>query len=175
MKTLSYNTEKEIKVGFMIIVIVAAVITILKIKELQFNDANSVETIRASRIEMNNRNSTSFPLADAKLIEEPGTVAQTPVGADVASGNEVAVQLKTWMNNKAYWNEEEVENEKALTQQMSTWLKNGTFFSDETFGESSTGKVEYQSDNAGEGYNMELNSQMKTWIAYGNYWSEASN
>ena len=175
MKTLSYNTEKEIRVGFMIIVIITAVFTTFKIKELQLNDANSVETIRAHRIEMTNRNSTSLPLADAKLIEEPVTVAQTPAGADVASENEVAVQLKTWMNNKAYWNEEEVENEKALTQQMTSWLKNGTFFSDETLDEPSAGKVEYQSNNIREGHNAELTSRMKTWIACGNYWGEASN
>ena len=100
MKTLSYNTEKEIRVGFMIIVIITAVFTTFKIKELQLNDANSVETIRARSLEMTYSNSTSLPLADAKLIDEPVAVAQTPAGVDAASGNEVAVQLKTWMNNK---------------------------------------------------------------------------
>ncbi len=175
MKAIMVYTEKEIRVGLMIVLILSAVFTTFKIRELQTRDLNKADLFRT---ELTSANKTIFkPVseADATLIEEPVTFTQTPARADVASGNEVAVQLKTWMNNKAYWNGEEVENERALTEQMTTWLKNGTFISDETFQELPADQAEYQLNNADEGYNTELKSEMKTWIACGNYWSEANN
>ena len=73
MKTLSYNTEKEIRVGIMIIVIITALLTTFKIRELQVNNANSFESVRPGSIETTNT-LPMMPLADAKLIEEPAPV-----------------------------------------------------------------------------------------------------
>ncbi len=168
MKTLSYNTEKEIRVGIMIIVIITALLTTFKIRELQVNNANSFESVRPGSIEMTNT-LPMMPLADAKLIEEPAPVSNTSAIKDLATKNELAVQMKNWINNQTYWNEDVVENEKTLTLQMTGWLKNGTFYSDETFDNPSAGKVKDQLSNT------EIASQMKTWIACGNYWNETSN
>ena len=190
MKTITYNAEKEIRVGIMIAIIITAVFTTLKVKELQINNSNSAQTMRADPIGITNSSYPALPLADARLIEEPVQAAGTTTTSNAASENgiELAVQMKTWINNKAYWNAEEAESEKVLGHFMTTCLKNGTFFSDEAFDElpaenekelslkmiSNLKYGNYFSDESFDevmpGNRSELAGQMKLTLASGNYW-----
>ncbi len=190
MKTITYNTEKEIRVGIMIAIFTVAIFATIKVREFQMKDTYMVEETRADRIEYIHSTIPVLPYADAKLIEEPAPLAANPTAADAASANELAVQLKTWINTKSYWSKEEVENEKELATQMTTCLKNGSYFSDETFDElpadnekeltrsmtTSLKNGTYFSDETSEEEPVEnraaLTTQMKLSLASGDYWNE---
>ena len=190
MKTITYNTEKEIRVGIMIAIFTVAIFATIKVREFQMKDTYMVEETRADRIEYIHSTIPVLPYADAKLIEEPAPLAANPTAADAASANELAVQLKTWINTKSYWSKEEVENEKELATQMTTCLKNGSYFRDETFDElpadnekeltrsmtTSLKNGTYFSDETSEEEPVEnraaLTTQMKLSLASGDYWNE---
>ncbi len=193
MKTLSYNTEKEIRNGIMIVVFATVIFTTFKIKELQLNDLKSTEALRAAHIEMATNNFAAFPVADAKLIEEPAKAFETPTDSKVVSGNEIAVQMKTWMTTNSYWNDEEAANEQELVLQMTNNLRNGTYFKDEIDYEnqsdatsevtrlitSSLRNGKYFSDKTDAevpaSNQPELATQLKLSLASGNFWSGEKN
>jgi hypothetical protein len=160
MKTITYNTEKEIRVGIMIAIFTVAIFATIKVREFQMKDTYMVEETRADRIEYIHSTIPVLPYADAKLIEEPAPLAATPTAADAASARELAVQMETWINTKSYWSQEEVESEKELVHKMTTCLKNGSYFSDETFDE-------LPADNE-----KELTHKMTTNLKNGTYFSD---
>jgi hypothetical protein len=189
MKTTTYNTEKEIRIGIMIAVIISAVFTTFKVRELQLTNTYSTETMSMNPIGLTSSSFTSSPLADAKLIEEPAQAAETlETAGGAGSRDELAVQMKTWMNNKAYWSDEQTENEEDLTHYMTSCLKNGTFFSDEIFDESpatnekglttklisnlmSGSYFSNDSFDAPAENTTDLAGQMRLTLASGNFWN----
>ena len=183
MKTISYNTEKEIRIGITIIVFIMAIFAAIRIRELQLNDMNFAETLRADRKEISYTNFQSLPVADAKLIDEPLQPAESLVttNASLVNEHELALKLKTWVNKGGYWSDETAENENELAQQMTTWMKNGTFFNSEKAEEFPATKYEKQSDRTNSENidsatpEKELVSQLKSWINKGEYWSVANN
>ena len=129
-------------------------------------------------------------LVDLDKVRNIGIMAHIDAGTSSTTTQvkELAVQMKTWINNKAYWNAEEAESEKVLGHFMTTCLKNGTFFSDEAFDElpaenekelslkmiSNLKYGNYFSDESFDevmpGNRSELAGQMKLTLASGNYW-----
>ena len=178
MKTLSYHTEKEIRVGITIVVFIMAVFATIKVRELQLSGTNYTEDMSTNRTELSLNKFSTMPLADARLIEEPiqASENQTNTAASV-NEHELALQLKTWVNSGEYWSNENTENNEELTIQMTTWLKNGTYFKSGDAEELPTSSLENQSCTVKKG-NRDINnpgedlaSQMKTWITRGDYWS----
>jgi len=163
MKTITYHTEKEIKIGIMVVIFITIIFTTFRIKELQLNNRSYGDPGRADRTELINNPIPSMPLADADLIEEPDPAAVTLKASGAASANELAVQLKTWINDNAYWSQEEVESDKELDYKMITSLKNGSYFNDETFEELPVSNK------------AELTTQIKLSLANGDYWNEDNN
>ena len=90
MKTTTYNAVKEIRVLIWIFVITLSVFTTLRIKELQINEVNEREQMKAEQIELNNVGFPSLRVLDAKLINEP------------------VLEVEAWMNNNSYWGTETV-------------------------------------------------------------------
>ena len=160
MKTIAYNTGKEVRVGIIITLFMVAIFATIKVREFQTKDSYMTEETRIDRIEFIHNTIPVLPFADAKLIEEPAPAAATPTMVKAVSTKELAVQLKTWISNKSYWLQEEAENKQELAHQMTTCLKNGSYFSDETFEEE---PVENRAA---------LTTQIKLSLASGDYWNE---
>ena len=182
MKTISYHTEKEIRIGIMVALFILAIFTTIKVRELQLSDTTYTEAMSANRIELSVSNFSSMPVADAKLIEEPMKASEPMVSAGTpANEQEVALQLKTMVKKGAYWSDENAENNEKLALQMTTWLKNGTYFKSDDADELQTLNYENQTNpdvNATLDTNTpekEVASQMRTWITKGDYWSIANN
>lgn len=156
MKTLSYNTEKEIRVTFMIVVFVIAIFATIKVKELQIKELNMQEEVMDDRVEFVHSAIPILPYADARLIEEPAKSADSQTSAVIGSGNEkeIAIQLKTWISNKSYWEEEFTGQEKELSVQMTNWIKGGDYWNTE---------VPEQEPP--------LASQLEAWISKGAFWN----
>ena len=181
MKTISYNTANEFRVAIVIGLFTVAIFATVKVKDLQLKQTNNSEEMRVDRIEFIHNTIPILPYADAKLIEEPATVTGSLTAQGLSkSEQELASQLKTWVNNKSYWNEEESGNEKALTHQMNSWLKNGTYFSDQDLNEVPAVNGENQKNISINAKSVsitpekDLAAQMKSWITSGDYWSLAT-
>ena len=182
MKTISYHTEKEIRIGITVALFILAIFTTIKVRELQLSDTTYTEAMSANRIELSLSNFSTMPVADAKLIEEPMRASEPMVSAGTpASEQELALQLKTMVNKGEYWSDENTENNQELALQMTTWLKNGTYFKSVDTEEFQTFKYENQTNPGGNGTldtntpEKEVASQMRTWITKGDYWSIANN
>ena len=72
--------------------------------------------------------------------------------------NELSIQVKTWMGNCTYWNEESDSNVQDLANQMKLWISKSDFWSQET-------------ESAEPG----LALQMKLWIYNSKYWCEETS
>lgn len=127
MKTTSYNPEKEIKAGIWIALLTIAIFTTVKVKELQINEKYSDPGIITENI------STGFPalpLLDAKLIEEPAAAANSTANkANEKVEKELALQLKSWMDDNAYWSAEANASEQELASQIKSWINDGAYWS----------------------------------------------
>ena len=182
MKTISYHTEKEIRIGLMIALFVMAVFATIKVRELQSGRTNYAESISDRRIELSLNNFPAIPVADARLVEEP-MMASEPIAAVGAPANEheLALELKTMVIKGEYWSNENAENNEELALQMSTWLKNGTYYSPDEPGELPPLNTAIQTNPAkyvgidSNSPEKDVASQMKIWIAKGDYWSAANN
>jgi hypothetical protein len=155
MKTLSYNTANEIRIAMMIAIITTAIFATIKVRELQVNDMNNQETMRPVRTEAIQPGFPNLPVADAKLIEEPTFQAGT--SSTATQVKELAVHMKTWINNSTYWSDEATANKDALALQMEAWINNGDYWSNDAANEQQL-----------------LASQMEAWIGNGDYWSRVS-
>ena len=182
MKTLSYHTEKEIRIGITIVVFIMAVFATIKVRELQLSEKNYAEGMSADRIELSPNNFSTMPVADAQLIEEPMQASETITTTNTSvNDHELALQMKTMVNKGEFWSDEIVENDQELALQMTTWLKNGTYYNSDDAGELPATKYANQASPANKGtmdtetMDKELASQMKTWINKGDYWSVANN
>jgi hypothetical protein len=71
MKTLFYNTVNEIRVGMMVVVFTMAIFATIKVRELQLNDVNKIEMLRANAMALSSAVFPASSMTDAKLIEEP--------------------------------------------------------------------------------------------------------
>ena len=158
MKTISYNTEKEIRVAFMIVVFLIAIFATIKVKELQVKEISFKEEARIDRVEFVHSAIPVLPFANARLIEEPVPVTKgQSTMKEGAKTEEVAVQLKTWISNKSYWEEDATGQNKELTVQITNWIKGGTYWNTEVSEQEPL-----------------LASQLEAWISNGTYWN-ASN
>ncbi len=151
MKTLSYHTANEIRIGMMVALFTAAIFASVRIRELQVNDMNSSEKMRSDRIEVIHKSFPILPVADAKLIEEPTYEPGTSLTS--TDEKELSIKMKTWINNNTYWNDETAANKEELALQMESWLQDGAYWS---------------KDNPDE--EQLLASQMEAWIGNGEYW-----
>lgn len=132
MKTITYQSANEIKFGTMIAIFTFAIFTTIKVREIQVNDMNSGNLMRPDKTELSNDRFLVFPAPDAKLIEEPAFESATTLSNDPNSlkhREELAVQMKTWMNNSTYWSDEATAHKDALALQMTTWIGNGDYWS----------------------------------------------
>ena len=182
MKTISYHTEKEIRIGITIAVFIIAVFATIKVRELQFSETNYTEAMSADQIELSLSKFSTMPVADAKLIEEPMKASEALATTSIsANEHELALQLKTMVNNGEYWSDENAENNEELVMLMTNWLKNGTYYHSDEAGELPATRYENQTNPANKGNidtntpEKELASQIKTWIIKGDYWSIANN
>ena len=159
MKTLSYHTASEIKVGIWIALFTVAIFTTVKVKELQLNEPTFIETMNTEHVEVSHNSFPALPAADAKLIEEPmeSTGKQAIANAASNNGQELALQLRSWVESSAYWSDEIAEEEE-LALQMKTWMNDGTYWSRDA-----------EPEEPG------LDLTMKSWINSGAYWSTADN
>ena len=73
MKTTSYNAEKEIRIGILVVVFAISIFTAVRVKELQLNEATNSNETRSSHILTNSVNTPTMPILDARLIDEPAT------------------------------------------------------------------------------------------------------
>jgi len=182
MKTISYHTEKEIRIGIMIAVFIMAVFATIKVRELQLSGTNYTEDMSSNRIELSVSNFSTMPVVDAKLIEEPMKTSEALVTTShTANEHELALQLKTMVNNGEYWSDENAESNVDLALQMTTWLKNGTYYNSEeageptaTWNENQPGPANIRSINSNTP-EKEVASQMRTWMTKGDYWSIVNN
>ena len=158
MKTIANHTEKEFRFGIMVVILIIAIFSTIRVRELQIQQTNKMEETRTNRIESNTRVIPVLPFADAKLIEEPvpATNGQTTM-TGFAKTNEVSVQLKTWISDKSYWEEDATGQEKELTVQLTSWMKEGTYWKAEVSEQEPV-----------------LASQLEAWISNGAYWNGAN-
>ena len=71
MKTTSFNAEKEIRIGILVAVFALSIFTAVRVKELQLTEATNSNETRSGQIMTNSTNTSSMPLFDARLIDEP--------------------------------------------------------------------------------------------------------
>lgn len=185
MKTTSYNAAKEISLAIWFAVLTITIFTTIKVRDLQLNEVKNGNQMSTLRTEKNKQSFPAFEVADAKLVEEPLAHYQTAINssndksvkelalqmeswmngkaywADEATGSyeqqELAQQMKVWINTSAFWSEETNTNEQDVAAQMGTWINNGAYWSDEPITNE-----------------HELASQMETWIDNGTYWNLAN-
>jgi hypothetical protein len=132
MKTITYHTANEIKFGMMIAIFTFAIFTTIKVREIQVTDMNNSNRMSPDKTELSNDRFLVFPAPDAKLIEEPAFESGTTLRNDPNSSKnqeELAVQMKTWMNKSTYWSDEATVSKEELALQMTTWIENGDYWS----------------------------------------------
>jgi hypothetical protein len=159
MKTTSYTAAKEIRIGIWLVVFTIAIFTTARIKELQLNDPNNGEFTISNPVMANNKTFPSLRILDAKLIEEPEVKIENQINSNSSEKNqELAIQMKTWLNNSSYWNSDMEETEQDLAKEMISWMNNGSYWTDDS-----------------NIIDQEVAQQMESWMTNGSYWEKSEN
>lgn len=154
MKTTTYNAASEIRFGVLVVVFALAIFTTVKVKELQVKDTFNYEQVKYGSNEIIENGFPVVPVAPAKLIGEPLPENALTNNQNTGNSRELTLQMKSWVNNKAYWSDETLRNEEETAIQMKSWITNRAYWSDET------------SDSK-----EEVTLQLQNWITNGTFWS----
>jgi len=198
MKTTSYNTEKEIRIGVLVVIFTISIFTAVRVQELQLSDATNQHETRYNQIVNRYDNFSSLTFPDAVLVKEPvlevenwmnsnnywgvKTKNEIPATKEVAE-SELALEIESWMTNNNYWNgtseAETAESEPAL--EIESWMTTSSYFTGTNIVEAveaePTLEIEswmsnsnYWSGNT-EGNEKELTLDIESWMNSGTYWT----
>ena len=180
MKTTMYNPASEIRYGVLFVVLTIIVFTAVRVKELNVNDEPVSGGLRTGVV---HTGLPVLPILEARLIDEP--LAETPSSLSVISekaGKELTFQLKTWMEDSAFWSDEAVISDQEITKEIVNWNSNGTFWdknNTELETTLSAGTVnqpatDFQKTVESDSDEAVVARQMESWFNNGEYWDTAN-
>ncbi len=104
MRTTSYNSAKEIKIGILLVVFTVSVFTAIRVKELQVNETTDANQTRSGQISIDNTSIPAMPTPGARLIDEPAPkleplIKATEYKAAKFVETEMAIEKERFLNS----------------------------------------------------------------------------